>query len=387
MTASGPIRLHGLELDVAGMSEQGPRSENQDAFLVDAFEGGGLVAVADGMGGERSGRVAADTALRALAGVAPIRSLDEARRAARGADQAVTSEAEVSPEERGGMGCALALLSLISTRADGPMWIAGHVGDVRILSRTPDGTVRLETRDHTPAFARWEAGEVELDEVADTPGANRLQRAVGRGGEADVAWIPARPGWSYVLISDGVTKAMRLDELGEALATGSAADACERIRRKVLERGPDDNFTAVVVRIHGGDATLPGPPAAALRAAHPVPPTPVSPTQSRSSSPWLLVIGVLSLLALAASGYALWSARQAADARAAGEAEIQQLRAEVDSLRAQLGAATETFGPTAEAAPPIAAPSGATGATRAPGAGATGPGAASTPTRPNTTQP
>jgi len=140
-----------------------------------------------------------------------------------------------------------------------------NVGDVRVISRSPDGVVRLETRDHTPAFARWEAGEIALDEIPDSPGANRLQRAVGHGGEADTAWIPVRAGWTFLVHSDGVTKAMRLDELGDAMALPSAAGACEAIARKVEERGPDDNYTAVVVRVLGdgdqaaSDATLPNP--------------------------------------------------------------------------------------------------------------------------------
>ena len=153
----GPVPLHGLLFDVAGASAQGPRKENQDAFDVDAFVTRGMVAVADGMGGERAGRLAADTALRTLAEGAEIRSLDAARYAVRSADEAVARTAQQSPDERGGMGCALALMALSVDRGGDVGWIGAHVGDVRILSRSTDGTVRLETRDHTPAYARWEA--------------------------------------------------------------------------------------------------------------------------------------------------------------------------------------------------------------------------------------
>ncbi|HET7322422.1 MAG TPA: protein phosphatase 2C domain-containing protein, partial [Longimicrobiaceae bacterium] len=255
-TARDPIALHGLRFDVAAMSEQGPRSENQDAFAVDQFSSTGVLALADGMGGERSGRVAADTALRAVLSAGPVQSMDDARRAVRQADLAVARTAEEDPAQHGGMGCALGFISLVS-RGDGTGWIGAHVGDVRILSRAPDGTVRLETRDHTPAFARWEAGEISLDEIPDTVGANRLQRAVGRGGEADAVWLPARPGWSWLLISDGVYKVMRLDELGRLMDAPSAAAAVEAIRRKVEERGPEDNFTAVLVRAVGGASPAP----------------------------------------------------------------------------------------------------------------------------------
>ncbi|HLL83023.1 MAG TPA: protein phosphatase 2C domain-containing protein, partial [Longimicrobium sp.] len=235
--------MHGLVFDVAGISAQGPRTENQDAFSVDAFAGSGLVAVADGMGGERAGRMAADTALQAIAGRGPIHSLDAARYAVRAADEAVARAAQEAPDDRAGMGCAIAIASLTRDRSHGLGWVCANAGDVRLISRSPDGTVRLETRDHTPAYARWEAGEIALDEIPDSPGANKLQRAVGRGAEADATWVPVRAGWTYLLVSDGITKAMRLDELGEAMTVGDSATACEAIARKVEERGPDDNYT------------------------------------------------------------------------------------------------------------------------------------------------
>ena len=174
------VALNGMKFEIAGFSEQGPRPENQDALAFDAFESLGLLALADGMGGEKSGRIAADVALRALHENGPIRTLDAARRAMREADRQVAAQSEAAPDLHGGMGCALGLLSFVAG-PDGPGWVAAHVGDVRILSLSPDGLLRLETRDHTPAFARWEAGEISLDEVADSAGANRLQRAVGRG--------------------------------------------------------------------------------------------------------------------------------------------------------------------------------------------------------------
>ncbi|HEX6038276.1 PP2C family protein-serine/threonine phosphatase [Longimicrobium sp.] len=345
-----PIPLHGMLFDVAGASAQGPRAENQDAFDVDAFATRGIVAVADGMGGERAGRLAADTALGALVRGEEIRSLDAARYAVRFADEAVARLAQESPGDRGGMGCALALMALTVDRAGDAGWIGAHVGDVRILSRTPDGTVRLETRDHTPAYARWEAGEIALDEIPDSPGANRLQRAVGRGGEAEASWIPVRPGWTYLLISDGVTKAMRLDELGDAMALDSARAVCEAVTRKVEERGPDDNYTAVAVRVlDGGGDTMPAPPArpstpaatsttttAGGRDAH-APPRNLMREETdvnagRRGGGILPLL--LALLALGLAGYAAWAASQNRGADPALTAQLDSLRAEVAAMRA-----------------------------------------------------
>jgi serine/threonine protein phosphatase PrpC len=352
---SEPIEVHGLRLGAAGLSEQGPRSENQDAVLVDALGRHGLVAVADGMGGERGGRVAAECALRVLADRAPITSLDAARRAVHAADREIRERAEAEPDTLAGMGCALALLSLARSRDGRAGWIVAHVGDVRVVSRSPDGTVRLETRDHTPAFGRWEAGEIELDEVPEAEGANRLQRAVGRGGEADAGFIPASPGWRYLLLSDGVTKAMRMDELGRALAAADPEATCAAIRDKVLERGPDDNFSAVAVHIAGGPAPTadPGPGARATTEdntmIHPRPATAPQAQARRGPLYASLGLGVLALLVALGAGWLAWEARAAANERTAVERELTELRREVEALRAEVGAIADPFGPDATA--------------------------------------
>ncbi len=348
--------VNGLSLEVAGFSERGPRPENQDAFTIGAFAETSLIALADGMGGEKSGRVAAETTLHALTGLAPIRSVDQARRAVREANEAVIKASVSDPRTLGGMGCALGFLSFVD-RGDGPGWIVAHVGDVRVFSRSPDGLLRLETRDHTPAFARWEAGEISLDEIPDTAGANRLQRAVGRGGEADVDWLPAAPGWSWLIVSDGVYKAMRLDELADAMAGRSADEICEAIRRKVTERGPEDNYTAVIARAAGDDAaTL---PSGTDRGARTSTPEPMNDSRRSGSSSLAIFLAVLALLA---SGAALGLLVSGGAARG----EVPRLRAEVDSLRTvveQLSRPIDPFGPSLPLnpgvgpAPPVDTPS------------------------------
>ncbi len=332
--------VNGLRLEVAGFSERGPRPENQDAFTIGTFAGTSLIALADGMGGEKSGRVAADTAIEAITGLAPIRSIDQARRVVREANEAVVRASTADPRLLGGMGCALGLLAFVDGD-DGPGWIAAHVGDVRIFSRSPDGLLRLETRDHTPAFARWESGEISLDEIPDSAGANRLQRAVGRGGEADVDWLPAAPGWSWLIVSDGVYKAMRIDELAAAMAGPTADVICDAIRRKVAERGPEDNYTAVIARAAGDDVTtLPsGVGGGSARTS-----TSESMNDQRRGGSSSLAM-FLAVLALLASGAALGLLISGGAARG----EVPRLRAEVDSLRAVvegLSRPIDPFGPS-----------------------------------------
>jgi protein phosphatase len=324
------VRMGPIEFELAAFSEQGPRPENQDAYSIDAFADKGLVALADGMGGEKSGRVAADTALEALTGSARIRTIEDGRRAAREADRRVIRTAETDSERLGGMGCALGFLAL-SEGGDGPAWISGHTGDVRILSRSPDGVLRLETRDHTPAFSRWENGEITLDEIPDSVGANRLQRAIGRGGEAEVNWLPAAAGWSWLIISDGVYKAMRMDEIGLALASATTEDAAEAIRNKVAERGADDNYTAVVVRARGGPAAAVPPPTSAASMPHDSTPAERRP----GAAPGIAL--ALAVLAMVLAIAAFWTDRER-------DTQLEQLQTRVDSLGSMVRQMVDPFG-------------------------------------------
>jgi serine/threonine protein phosphatase PrpC len=354
---SHTVELHGLRFEIGGVSEQGPRSENQDAFSTGEFARTGIVAVADGMGGELGGRMAADLALRVLEEHGPIRSFDEARRAVRAADATIARTAEQNPGEHGGMGCALGVLALTANHGDGINWIAAHVGDVRILSRPRTGRCGWR-RATTPPPSR--AGRPARSRSTSSPTPRAPTACSARSAAAarrTWRWLPARPGWSWLLVSDGIYKAMRLDELQRAMEAPTAADACEVIRRKVEERGPDDNYTAVLIR-----ALADGRPAAAAapRRAEMSNPQPVKSRGPRTG--WLAALSILVLAALALAGLAFWSAREAGLA-AAERTEIERLRSEVDSLRIQVQELREPFGPSAE--PPIAVP-GAAPAPRTP---------------------
>jgi hypothetical protein len=296
----------------------------------------------------------------------------------RAADEAVARAAQEAPDDRAGMGCAIAIASLTRDRSHGLGWVCANAGDVRLISRSPDGTVRLETRDHTPAYARWEAGEIALDEIPDSPGANKLQRAVGRGAEADATWVPVRAG---VDVPPGLGRHHQGDAPGRAGRGddgGRLATACEAIARKVEERGPDDNYTAVAVRVlpDGGavDDSLtqesPRPAAVAAPAAAAAAPArgpfnpPDSVTRTRTS-PLAGIALALALVALAVGAYALMTALNARKTADDSIARVQTLSqqnaappvtAPVDSLGSATPAvqtpATQTPAP---AGPPVPA--------------------------------
>jgi hypothetical protein len=166
-----------------------------------------------------------------------------------------------------------------------------------------------------------------------------------------------RAGWTYLLVSDGVTKAMRLDELGHAMALPSSESICQSITRKVEERGPDDNYTAVAVRVldgGGGDATMPAPsrPSASTASAasastasgasdnaprnlfNPPAETDLNGPRRPSRSGGIAAL-LIALLALGLAAYAAWAARQPTGGDPVLAAQVDSLRNEVANLRAR----------------------------------------------------
>jgi uncharacterized protein HemX len=116
----------------------------------------------------------------------------------------------------------------------------------------------------------------------------------------------------------------------------------------VQERGPDDNFTAIVVKILG-QGTHDHPPAGAIASTSPPARGFVS---VRRRSLGTVVFALVALLALAAAGAAFWTAREVM-AHSADRAEIEYLRTQLDSLRLRVNQLEQPFGP---ALPPSTAP-------------------------------
>ena len=63
--------------------------------------------------------------------------------------------------------------------------------------------------------------------------------------------FPQRPGDWLVLLSDGVANFIRENEFGPLLAAHASVDiAARELTRLALERGSQDNVTAVVLAFH-----------------------------------------------------------------------------------------------------------------------------------------
>ena len=241
-------------------SEVGGRASQQDvARVVPELA---LCVVADGMGGQRAGDVAARLAVEAVhdslrqrpcqrLADAYLQSADLASRqrifavlrdAVAHANERVR-EASRAAEEFGGMGTTLDVLWLVRDRA-----FLAHVGDGRVYLARTRAVLQL-TQDHAQSAASLVRG---VTRPRRRPrGYDRLVNAVGLADEVavDTLSVDLAAGDRLLLCTDGVHASFRREgQLGDLLRMGSVEEAAQNLVRVGMQRG-NDNATAIVVAV------------------------------------------------------------------------------------------------------------------------------------------
>lgn len=220
-------------------SAQGRRSSNQDfaAFRLDQIEGprGAAAALADGLGGHKGGREAAETAVRAFldgyfGASAKFAPLEAATRALDAANGWIESLGRRDPR-LAGMAATFTGLLLIGRRAH-----LLHVGDSRAY--------------------RFSAGRLEQlsqDHVTETEnGEPRLSRAIGFEPHLrlDHQMFDLNPDDRLILCSDGLHGALPAARLAKILAArDDTVKTARKLKEAALKAGSADNVTVVVVDV------------------------------------------------------------------------------------------------------------------------------------------
>ena len=257
-----------LPIRSAGLSDVGrKRTSNEDSFAIS--EDGGLLVVADGMGGHAAGEVASRLAVesieRHISGSDPRKEptlpasfrspgADEAgmpapaRRvlnAIRLANQEIVRSVRHDSSKRG-MGTTVVIAHINGARA-----YIGSVGDSRAYL-VRDGALRQLTSDHTLVNEQVRAGALSTQEARRHPARNILTRAVGSQDEVepDLVEQDLRPGDCLLLCSDGLTTMVEDgDILKTVLAhTDDPSAGCRALVDLANDRGGDDNVTVILAR-------------------------------------------------------------------------------------------------------------------------------------------
>ena len=236
-------RAPGVRASVGFASETGPRKRNEDfggavfGWELPQPRRDVVAAVADGIGGAKGGRVAAETAVRGfLDGFCDLPETMEVRRAAaqviNSLNRWIYSQGQ-RDVEAAGMGCTFTALVLRGRFAH-----VLHVGDTRVY-RLRDERLACLTTDH-------------VREGGGTGRSNILSRALGVEAEVrlDYAAQPLALHDRFVLCSDGVHAFLTAEAIAGILRERSASDDSARaLVAAALDAGSTDNCTALVVDV------------------------------------------------------------------------------------------------------------------------------------------
>lgn len=232
------------------------RTSYEDAALIAPEIG--VFAVADGMGGQQAGEVAAGLAIDA------VRVALSSRKAQRAAETYATradlvSRREMFSELRAAVARANERVRLqaaeqepcrgMGTTLD-VVWLArnhafvAHAGDGRVYLARARAVIQV-TQDHTVAPERpdgWPVNRVRHSGLTNAVGLSDLIAI-------DTAFVDVTKGDRLLLCTDGVHGQLRDEaELAELLRTGDAAQAVRTLILRVAQKGRD-NATAIVVDI------------------------------------------------------------------------------------------------------------------------------------------
>jgi serine/threonine protein phosphatase PrpC len=257
-----PEQATGLKASAGFYSSAGPREHNED--FAGAVFGSELpvprsdvvAVIADGIGGAKGGRVAAETAVRGfLDGFCDLPESIEVQRAAARIVNALNSwiyaQGRHDPK-LAGMGCTLTGLVLRGRVAH-----ILHVGDTRAYRFSGERLVCL-TSDH----------------VGRVGAVSGLTRALGAEPEVrlDYSTLPVSLHDRFLLVSDGVHGTLSEADIADRLRERSAPDDTARaIVAAALKYGSGDNCTALVLDV----VRLPQKTARAPRIELPMIPTPI----------------------------------------------------------------------------------------------------------------
>jgi len=232
----------GIRASVGFASNIGPRKNNDD--FAGALSGAELprprqeviAAIADGIGGAKGGRIAAETAVRGfLDGFCDLPEMMEVQRAGARIVSALNGWINTigrHDPNLAGMGCTLTALVLRGRIAH-----VLHVGDTRAYRLSRDRLTCL-TVDHVRQHG---AGR-----------SHTLNRALGVETEVrlDYATQPVAPHDRFLLCSDGVHGFLTDQRIADILRERSAPeDTAEALVAAALQSGSTDNCTALVLDV------------------------------------------------------------------------------------------------------------------------------------------
>jgi serine/threonine protein phosphatase PrpC len=249
-----------LDVEFTQLSDLGrARQQNEDylgyvvpATPVQGRSHGWLFALADGVGGQARGEVAAQTAVECLLAGFRAAPGGEAHTALlpRLVKAANTNVYETGSAagQGGGIATTLVTCALRFDRA-----VVSHVGDSRCYLIRSGRSMAL-TRDHTVANEHVRLGLLSTEEAAEVPTRHVLSRSLGNDLFVSVETNETQvlPGDVVLLCSDGLHGAVTAAEMAHFVSHSHDLNAAaQKLVALANERDGSDNISVQLVRVRG----------------------------------------------------------------------------------------------------------------------------------------
>jgi protein phosphatase len=194
--------------------------------------------VADGLGGEKFGHVAADLAVQ-TARAARGSAVDRVK----AANQAILDLVRDQPRWAGTY-TTLTLVKFVEDKAQ-----VAHVGDTRAYLLR-DNRFTVVTNDHTAAWQRVQQG-IEPEVAYSMPRPGSLVRVLGfdQWLVVEESEVLLSEGDRWLVCSDGLYRMISDEEMLGVLRQGDPEECVWNLVERALGRGASDNVTAVVADI------------------------------------------------------------------------------------------------------------------------------------------
>ena len=223
------------------------REENEDRYIIKTDDDGAvLLAVADGMGGEAAGMIAADMLMDKLVNM-DLKAIDNEvhlSRIVNDADRALVGKV-IENSHLDGMGSTITCGLL----RNGELYWA-HVGDSRLFVLRNQSLMQI-TKDQNMVQFLLEEGEINAEEARDHPAQNQLDQCVGCGDcKPDTGRLALKAGDLLMLSTDGLHGEVSEDFIASTLtAPIDIENKAKSLIESALEEGGKDNMTIVIAEV------------------------------------------------------------------------------------------------------------------------------------------
>ncbi len=248
-----------LTIQYAGLTDPGRvRQSNEDNWTANPEQG--LFIVADGMGGEFAGALAAKAVVETLPGLTKqhfekMENLPKGRANRRMAKAIATLSTQIRKQTQGEPGLEGMGSTVVCALVRGDQVLIAHMGDSRAY-RLRAGRLKQLTKDHSLIELLIKSGDITPKEATTHPARGRLTRNVGMDGEPlpQTRLLKLKPGDQLLLCTDGLA-GMLSDQQIQSIVneTTPLGSRCQRLVDAANQAGGKDNITVLLLSVGGGE--------------------------------------------------------------------------------------------------------------------------------------